>query len=257
MRRSLRPAHAAARTRAFARRGGLLAMLLAFVVIICACAPSPSSSKEGKSMHGFLALGDSYTIGEAVAESDRWAVRLVARLKERGVALDAPRIVARTGWTTDELSAAMDDTTFAPPYALVTLLIGVNNQYRGRDLQEYRTQFEALLARAIHLAGDDATRVIVVSIPDWGATPFGHGSGRDVATIAAQIDAFNAAAREETARRGAAWVDVTPVSRKVAHDPSLAAHDGLHPSGSMYAAWVELVLPVAEARLRKDTPAAR
>jgi len=201
-------------------------------------------------MHSFLALGDSYTIGEAVRETDRWPVQLVARLREHGVTLDAPRIVATTGWTTDELSAAMDDTTFAPPYALVTLMIGVNNQYRGRDLSEYRVQFDALLVRAIRLAGGDATRVIVLSIPDWGATPFGHDSGRDPAQISAQIDAFNAAARAETSARGAAWVDVTPVSREVAHDSTLAAQDGLHPSATMYARWVDLVLPVAQARLR-------
>ncbi|HEV2607865.1 MAG TPA: GDSL-type esterase/lipase family protein, partial [Xanthomonadaceae bacterium] len=157
-----------------------------------------------------------------------------------------------TGWTTDELSAAMDDTTFAPPYALVTLMIGVNNQYRGRDLQEYRQQFDALLVRAIHLAGDDATRVIVLSIPDWGATPFGHASDRELAHVSAQIGSFNAAAEAATRARGAAWVDVTPVSREVTNHPELAAHDGLHPSGAMYARWVELVLPVAEARLRRD-----
>ncbi len=207
-------------------------------------------------MHSFLALGDSYTIGEAVPESARWPVQLVARLHERGIAIDAPRIVATTGWTTDELSAAMDDSTFAPRYALVTLMIGVNNQYRGRDIHEYREQFDALLARAIHLAGDDATRVIVLSIPDWGATPYGHGSGRDLAQVSMQIDAFNTAARESTKARDASWVDVTPVSREVAHDPSLAAHDGLHPSASMYARWVERVLPVAAARLRRDAASA-
>jgi len=204
------------------------------------------------SIHAFLALGDSYTIGEAVRDSDRWPVQLAARLREHGIAIDAPRIIATTGWTTDELSAAMDDTTFAPPYALVTLMIGVNNQYRGRDLLEYRQQFDALLVRAIHLAGGDATRVIVLSIPDWGATPFGHASGRELAQVSAQIDAFNAAARAETSARGAVWVDVTPVSREVTNHPELAAQDGLHPSAAMYARWVELVLPVAEARLRKD-----
>lgn len=203
-------------------------------------------------MHGFLALGDSYTIGEAVRESDRWPVQLVARLREHGVLIDAPRIVATTGWTTDELAAAMDDTTFAPPYALVTLMIGVNNQFRGGDLSEFGRQFTGLLERAIHLAGNDASRVIVLSIPDWGATPFGHGCGRDLAQVSAQIDAFNAVARAATSARRVAWVDVTPVSRKVTHDPSLAAHDGLHPSGAMYARWVELMLPVAEGRLRTD-----
>lgn len=203
-------------------------------------------------MHGFLALGDSYTIGEAVREPDRWPVQLAAALRTHGIAIDAPRIIATTGWTTDELSAAMDDTTFAPPYALVSLMIGVNNQYRGRDVGEYREQFDALLARAIHLAGDDPTRVIVLSIPDWGSTPFGHASGRALAQVSAQIDAFNAAAKADTSARGAAWVDVTPVSREVTNHPELAAHDGLHPSAAMYARWVELVLPVAAARLRKD-----
>ena len=203
-------------------------------------------------MHGFLALGDSYTIGESVREPDRWPVQLAAALRTHGIAIDPPRIIATTGWTTDELSAAMDDSTFAPPYALVTLMIGVNNQYRGRDAQEYRQQFDALLVRAIHLAGDDPTRVIVLSIPDWGATPFGHASGRELSEVSAQINAFNAAARAETLARGAAWVDVTPVSREVTNHPELAAHDGLHPSAAMYALWVKLVLPVAEARLRKD-----
>lgn len=203
------------------------------------------------SIHAFLALGDSYTIGESVRESDRWPVQLAARLHEHGVALDAPRIVARTGWTTDELSAAMDDSTFAPSYALVTLMVGVNNQFRGRDVHEYREQFDALLLRAIRLAGNDATRVIVLSIPDWGATPFGQASGRDLAQVSAQIDAFNATAHEATKVHGAAWVDVTPVSREVTHHPELAAHDGLHPSAAMYARWVDLVLPVAATALRE------
>ena len=234
---------------------------LLFVGLTCACAPSlsePKSAMQGpKPMHpvtnhAFLALGDSYTIGEAVPEAARWPVQLAARLREHGVTIDAPRIIATTGWTTDELSAAMDDSTFAPSYALVTLMIGVNNQYRGRDMHEYREQFDALLVRAIHLAGNDATRVIVLSIPDWGATPYGHGSGRNLAQVSMQIDAFNSVAQSATKTRGAAWVDVTPVSREVTHHPEFAAHDGLHPSAAMYARWVALVLPVAEARLRRD-----
>jgi lysophospholipase L1-like esterase len=247
------------------REHRLFSLLLgAFAASACAIASAAMSGlhapREAKAMHpasihAFLALGDSYTIGEAVRESDRWPVQLAAALRARGIAIDAPRIIATTGWTTDELSAAMDDTTFAPPYALVTLMIGVNNQYRRRDVHEYRQQFDALLVRAIHLAGDDATRVIVLSIPDWGATPFGHASGRELAQVSAQINAFNAAAKTQTTARGAAWVDVTPVSREVASHPELAAHDGLHPSAAMYSRWVELVLPVAEARLRKDASA--
>jgi lysophospholipase L1-like esterase len=234
-------------------RRSLLALVALCVLADAGAASTSPASKEPKSMHGFLALGDSYTIGESVRENERWPVQLVARLKEHGIAIDAPRIIATTGWTTDELSDAMDDSTFAPPYALVTLMIGVNNQYRGRDAHEYGEQFEALLARAIHLAGDDPTRVIVLSIPDWGATPFGHGSGRDPHKLSVQITLFNAIAHGRVVARDAHWVDVTPVSRDAAHDPSLTAHDGLHPSAAMYAKWVELVLPVAEARLRQDT----
>ncbi|MBS0193829.1 MAG: SGNH/GDSL hydrolase family protein [Proteobacteria bacterium] len=200
-------------------------------------------------MHGFLALGDSYTIGEGLAAEDRWPVQLVARLRAQGITIDAPQIVATTGWTTDELAAAMDRTKFAPPYALVSLLIGVNNQYRGRGLHEYTQQFDALLVRAIHFAGGDPRRVIVLSIPDWGATPFGHASGRDLAAVATQIDAFNAAAHAQVQARGAAWIDITPSSREAAHDPALTAHDGLHPSAVMYSRWVDATLPVARAAL--------
>jgi len=139
-------------------------------------------------LRSFLALGDSYTIGEGVEASGRWPNQLAAR-----VGLDAPEIVAQTGWTTDELGAAMDAQAFHPPYALVTLLIGVNNQYRGRDLASYRGEFTQLLQRAIELAGDKPRHVVVVSIPDWGITPFARG--RDPLAIAREIDAYNAANR--------------------------------------------------------------
>ena len=209
----------------------------------------------------FLALGDSYTIGESVRESERWPVQLATRLREHGLVLDAPRIVAQTGWTTDELSAAMDDSTFEPPYALVTLLIGVNNQFRGGGLDEYRTQFSALLARAIQLAGNDASRVIVVAIPDWGATPYGHGSGRDTGQIAHQLDIFNAAAHAIATQQHAHFVDIADLSRphgdQTAFDRTLIAGDGLHPSAALYERWVERILPVAEARLRRDAASAR
>src|SRR5205814_9216347 len=132
-----------------------------------------------------------------------------------------------------------------PPYRLVSLLIGVNNQFRGRSVDEFREQFAALLRRAIGSAGGDAKRVIVLSIPDWGVTPFAAQSGRDRSRIAAEIDAFNAVIREETARTGAAFIDVTPVSRAATSDSSLIAEDGLHPSAKMYRKWAELALPAA------------
>lgn len=191
----------------------------------------------------YLALGDSYTIGEGVAEAERWPVRLAALLRERGVDVDDPRIIARTGWTTDELSAAIDAADPRGPYALVSLLIGVNNQYRGRDAEEYREQFAALLRRAIGFAGGEAARVIVVSIPDWGVTPF--ADGRDRARIATEIDVYNAINREEAQRAGARYVDITPASRAAGADPAFLVSDGLHPSGRAYAEWARLALPAA------------
>jgi lysophospholipase L1-like esterase len=190
-----------------------------------------------------LALGDSYTIGEAVGTGDRWPVRLAAMMRARGIRVAEPVIVARTGWTTDELSAGIDAAQPRGPFDLVTLLIGVNNQYRGRSSEEYRVQFRALLARAIAFADARPLRVVVLSIPDWGVTPFGRESGRDVGRIAAEIDAFNAIAADEAARAGAWFVDISPESRQAATDPGLMASDGLHPSAKMYEAWTRLVLP--------------
>ena len=198
-----------------------------------------------------LALGDSYTIGEDVAEDGRWPVQLAALLRGEGMAVEPPTVVARTGWTTDELSAAMDDATFAPPYDLVTLLIGVNNQYRGRPLDEYEAQFDALLLRAIELAGHRAGRVLVLSIPDWGVTPFAAKSGRDVARIGAELDAFNRSAAAISAGSGVAFVDITPISRDPGAQPAMIAADGLHPSAAQYALWAQRALPVARRLLAR------
>lgn len=197
----------------------------------------------------FLALGDSYTIGEGVDPAGCWPVQLAARLRALGIDMAEPRIIATTGWTTDELSAAMDAATFAPPYALVTLLAGVNNQYRGRSLDAYRDEFRALLRRAVALAGESAARVVVVSIPDWGVTPFAAREGRDRAAIAQAIDSFNAAAHAEAAVAGAHWADVTSISRTDAARSELVA-DGLHPSAAQYARWVAAILPAAREALR-------
>ncbi|WP_430391489.1 SGNH/GDSL hydrolase family protein [Dyella sp. 20L07] len=192
----------------------------------------------------YLALGDSYSIGEGVPETGRWPMQLAAQLRREGVALDDPTIVATTGWTTDELAAAMDATSFAPPYDLVSLLIGVNNQYRGRDATNYRDEFRRMLDRAIALAGERPSHAVVLSIPDWGVTPFAHGSGRDLARIAAELDIYNGIAHEESQRCGAHWVDITDISRQ---HPDLLADDGLHPSTAQYTLWTEAALPAARA----------
>jgi lysophospholipase L1-like esterase len=199
---------------------------------------------------GFLALGDSYTIGEGVPEAGRWPMQLAALLHARGISLDAPRIIATTGWTTDELDAGIDAAHAAAPiatdHALVSLLIGVNNQYRGRPLAEYEVQFAGLLERAIEFAGGEPGRVIVLAIPDWGVTPFAIQSGRDRAQIATQLDAFNLAAQRMTEARGARFVDTAPVSRERGGEVAMLAEDGLHPSGAMYALWAEAAFPFAE-----------
>ncbi|AIF46725.1 lysophospholipase [Dyella japonica A8] len=194
----------------------------------------------------YLALGDSYSIGEGVPEAGRWPVQLAVRLRREGVALDDPTIIATTGWTTDELSAAMDAATLTPPYDLVSLLIGVNNQYRGRSADDYRDEFRRMLDRAIALARQRANRVLVLSIPDWGVTPFAHGSGRDVLRIAEELDVYNAIASEEAEASGARFVDITAISRQ---HPALLADDGLHPSAAQYALWTEAAVPVALAML--------
>lgn len=192
---------------------------------------SSCSSVNEPATTRYLALGDSYTIGESVAPADRFPHQLA-----RELGIGEPQIIAKTGWTTDELNAAIDAADPKGPFDLVTLLIGVNNQYRGRDAEQYRGEFAALLQRAIGFAGGDAKKVIVVSIPDWGVTPFAEG--RDRAKIAAEIDRYNAINREEAARAGAKYVDITPISRQ----EGLVADDGLHPSAKQYTEWVKLIV---------------
>ena len=199
-----------------------------------------------------LALGDSYTIGESVDAADRWPVRLVRRLRLQGIAADDAVIIARTGWTTDELNAAIDDAAPHDGFDLVTLLIGVNNQYRGRSSENYRSELRGLLARAVSFAGSRPSRVLVISIPDWGVTPFAAESGRDVARIAAEIDAFNAVGRDEAARAGVRFVDITAISRRARRESGLIAGDGLHPSGAMYEEWSTQILPAAVEALAAD-----
>jgi lysophospholipase L1-like esterase len=202
----------------------------------------------------FLALGDSYTIGEGVEPSGRWPVQLAAALRGEGLPVGEPRIIATTGWTTDELDAGIDAAQAQAPignsHALVSLLVGVNNQYRGRPLDEFRAQFSALLQRAIAFAGGEPRRVLVLAIPDWGVTPFAFAQGRDAALVATQIDAFSAVCREEAERAGSHWIDIGPVSRERGGEAAMLVDDGLHPSAAMYALWSSLALPAARAVLQ-------
>ena len=213
-------------------------------LMILDCKNQPNL-KEDKDLFSepirYLALGDSYTIGESVAENDRWPIQLADSLRLRGLNVSEPYIIAKTGWTTDELQEGIDLANPKGPYDLVSLLIGVNNQYRGRTSQEYRIQFLQLLEQAILFANGKTKRVIVLSIPDWGVTPF--AANRNQNQIATEIDQFNSINKEEANLKNVHYVDVTPFSREARSDLSLIASDGLHPSGKMYSGWVKLALP--------------
>ena len=192
----------------------------------------------------FLALGDSYTIGEGVDPDDRWPAKLAAAMRARGVAIAQPQIIAKSGWSTDELLAAIDyevsQGEVEPPYALASLQIGVNNQYRGGSLDEFRAGFCVLLGLALGFAGGKPTQVLVLSIPDWGVTPFAQSAGCDRDQVAREIDQYNAAAESECRTRGVHWVDITDLTRHPDHARWLAA-DGLHPSADMYRLWVDRI----------------
>jgi lysophospholipase L1-like esterase len=190
-----------------------------------------------------LALGDSYTIGEGVNEPERWPVLLAAALRAEGLEVEAPQIIAQTGWTTADLAEAMAQENPQGPYTLVTLLIGVNNQYRGLPVESYESEFRTLLQQAIDLAGGEVKHVIVLSIPDWSATLYGANfSGYP---ISAEIDLFNETNQRISQEAGVNYVDITPITRSDSSVPGMLVSDGLHPSGQMYSKWVSLVLPVA------------
>lgn len=186
----------------------------------------------------YLALGDSYTIGESVAETERWPNQLVDSIAKKGIRLGKPTIIATTGWRTDDLRNAMTKANLKNEYELVSLLIGVNNQYQGKPSLMYASEFEELLKWAVRLAGGKKQRVFVVSIPDYGFTPFGKPRQE---AISKAIDEFNEINAQLTYKYGIRYFNITDISRDGLSDPTLVAADGLHPSGKMYAYWVELI----------------
>ncbi|TWF39144.1 lysophospholipase L1-like esterase [Chitinophaga polysaccharea] len=196
----------------------------------------------------YLALGDSYTIGEQVAYPECFPVQAAALLREKGYQVDKPVIIATTGWTTDELLAGIAAAHITHTYDIVTLLIGVNNQYRGRSVEEYRQEFAALLQQAIAFAGNRPAHVVVLSIPDWGVTPF--AANRDREQIAKEIDAYNAVNKAIAVEQQVQYVDITPFTREASKDLSLVATDGLHPSGKDYHRWALALAPRLEQALR-------
>lgn len=204
--------------------------------------------KKLKDSISYLALGDSYTIGESVIELGRWPVQLVQRLIDSGHVVKTPRIIAKTGWTTDELKGAINDENISKTYDFVSLLIGVNNQYREYPVEQQEKEFEELLQMAINFAGKDTSRVFVVSIPDYGVTPFGQNG--DPEKIASEIDLYNEINLKISKKYKVRYFNITPISREAANDSDLIANDGLHPSGLMYRKWVDLIFPWVRHELR-------
>lgn len=202
---------------------------------------------EPKKAYTYLALGDSYTIGQSVMASENFPNQTVQLLNQQNYNFKSPEILATTGWTTDELQNSINTHTFTPPYDFVSLLIGVNNQYRGRSVENYKPEFESLLNQAIQFTGGKADHVIVISIPDWGVTPFANG--RDRAQIAREIDDYNAANRYISETYKVHYVDITPGSREAATDLSLVAGDGLHPSAKEYTRWAQKIFATIKQQL--------
>ncbi|MDO9256801.1 MAG: GDSL-type esterase/lipase family protein [Bacteroidales bacterium] len=193
----------------------------------------------------FLALGDSYTIGQSVAANECWPNQFVFALSYQGYNVEETKIIAQTGWRTDNLKLAISQQQSLTGYNLVSLLIGVNNQYQGGSIQDYATEFEELLKAAIALAGNLPEHVFVLSIPDYAYTPFGKGD----LNISTQIDQFNAFNRQITENYRVKYIDITPISRNGLIMTDLVASDGLHPSGKMYALWVQEILKSVEKEL--------
>lgn len=186
----------------------------------------------------YLALGDSYTIGEQVPLFENFPYQTIQMLRKKmGSQHDfmAPEIVAKTGWTTDELDAQISDTLFLGEYDFVSLLIGVNNQYRGRNTENFANEFKSLLQKAIFFARNNPSHVFVLSIPDWGITPF--AADRDASQIAKEIDEYNQVCKEIASMEKVNFIDITLSQRQDGRDATFIATDGLHPSGLEYKKW--------------------
>lgn len=211
-----------------------LLSITCFMILFISC-------KKMGLKESYLALGDSYTVGESISKKHTWPKQLVDSLKKRNIFLSEPRIIAKTGWTTDELKKAINDSSLDYPYDWVSLLIGVNNQYRGRDLDEFKLQFESLLFEAIAFSGNRKERVFVISIPDWGSMPF--AKDRDPNKIAIEIDNFNQIIYEVCAFENIKFIDITPITRNIYSNPNWIAKDSLHPSKEQYSKWVEKIIP--------------
>ncbi len=206
------------------------------------------STSQDDTAKSYLALGDSYTIGESVAEQDRYPVQTVNLLRLQHIDITDPDIIATTGWTTTDLISALDIAKPKNNYSVVSLLIGVNNQYQHKSMDEYKTEFAELLQRSIAYAAGKKEHVFVISIPDYSVTPF--AANLNTAQISKEINAFNNANETISLAAGVHYLDITPISREAKTNASFIAGDGLHPSGNQYKQWSILLAPVMQAELQ-------
>jgi len=228
-------------------------VLLIFLTACLACANDDvrSINKAAESKDGltYLALGDSYTIGQGIAETERWPVLFSKTMSANGIKIAAPDIIAKTGWTTANLLSNINKVSAEKPYDLVSLLIGVNNQYQRLGLEQYQTEFASLIRKCISFAGGRPDRVFVLSIPDWGSTPAGS-SGRE--SIGREIDQYNEIAKQECAKQKILFIDINPVSKSAVTDLSLVAPDGLHYAGKMHQMWAEQAIMATKGLFEKN-----
>lgn len=203
--------------------------------------PMTENPTDNSDRLSYLALGDSYTIGEGVSDAGRYPSQLIAKLNsDTDKEWAAPKVIARTGWTVDELEKGITaENIEGNTYDLVTLSIGVNNQYRGLPIEKFAEEFEVMLLKAISFAAVNEKHVVVLSIPDWGVTPFAAKSGRDQSKIAQEIDAYNSIKAEICEKNGVTYIDITEQYRALGRQEEMLAADGLHPSAKMYSLWTE------------------
>jgi len=200
-----------------------------------------NESSDKVTLHSFIALGDSYTIGESVSKKDRWPVQLVDSINKTSSKINSLKIIAKTGWTTTELLEGIENDTLEISYDWASLMIGVNNQYRGLNINNFKNEFDILLRKAISFCGGKKKRVFVLSIPDWGVTPF--ASSRNYIKIKKEIDAFNEVIKKVCMESNIRYFDITEISREASYNRTLIADDGLHPSRLMYKKWIKIIIP--------------
>lgn len=221
----------------------LLILIVAAFVISCGSlveTVQEDVDREYEMNYSYLALGDSYTIGEGVAEAERWPVQLTANLRDRGYKVAPPKIIAQTGWTSRNLFKAMEkELSYTRKFDLVSILIGVNDQYQGKTIREYEEDLREVFRMALNYSKTRERGVFALSIPDYGVTPF---AGENSEEISAEIAEFNAVFRRLAEEYDVDFYNITPISREAARDPGLLVEDELHPSGTMYRYWMEEII---------------